>query len=975
MSKMDDVVKEFLVESYENLDRLDRDLVELEKAPSDHEILSSIFRTIHTIKGTCGFLAFSKLESVAHVGESLLSRLRDGVLTLTPEITTALLEMVDAVREMLSSIESTGQEGERNDAALIETLTRLQSAKGAPAAKATESAPAASPAPSSGEPAESKKDSASIYDRLGGAGAIKATVEKFYQRVLDDPQLQPFFANTDMDSLKAQQVRFFTQALGGPAEYKGRSMKEAHAPLAIEQRYFDLVAKHLMAALVSLSVPKLLMDEVVAVVAPLASEIVSAASEPPADRVGDILIEKGQTQPAEVEQAAQAQKEGDPRRMGEILVEQGAAQPREVLDALQTQASTRGAGAGVSESNIRVDVGLLDKLMNLVGELVLARNQILQFTVTHQEANFVATSQRLNLITTELQAGVMKTRMQPIGNVWNKFPRVVRDLATACGKKIRIEMEGKETELDKTIIEAIKDPLTHLVRNSADHGVEAPDKRKAAGKPAEGVVFLRAFHEGGQVNIEISDDGAGVDPERMKKKALQRGVITSEQAARMSEREAINLIFLPGFSTAEKVTNVSGRGVGMDVVKTNVEKIGGTVDVQSKLGQGTTVKIKIPLTLAIIPALTVTSGGDRFAIPQVSLVELVHLEGEQARKGIEMIHGAPVYRLRGNLLPLVNLGRELGIANQASGAESKAGPSEDAVNILVRLEGEEARKGVEMIQGAPVYEVHGKLLPPVNLRREPGVEDKASASESEVGQNGEGVNIVILQADDRTFGLVVEGIHDTEEIVVKPLGKLLKGISTFAGATIMGDGKVALILDVLGIAQRANVVSGVRDRALMDSTEESQERSGDLQTFLVCEVGKDRRVAMPLSLVARLEEFEASKVETTGDQDVVQYRGEIMPLVRLSKVLHVEPAATDRSNETLQVVVYSDQGHSVGLVVEQILDIVEERVTVERRVKQVGILGSAVIQKRVTDLLDVQEIVSTVDSKSSERPVAAGVSA
>ena len=915
MSKMDDVVKEFLVESYENLDRLDRDLVELEKAPSDHEILSSIFRTIHTIKGTCGFLAFSKLESVAHVGESLLSRLRDGVLTLTPEITTALLEMVDAVREMLSSIESTGQEGERNDAALIETLTRLQSGKGAPAAKATESAPAASPAPSSEGPAESKKDSASIYDRLGGAEAIKATVEKFYQRVLDDPQLQPFFANADMDSLKAQQVRFFTQALGGPAEYKGRSMKEAHAPLAIEQRHFDLVAGHLMAALVSLSVPKLLMDEVVAVVAPLASEIVSAASEPSADRIGDILIEEGRTQPEEVAKAAQAQTEGDPRRMGEILVEQGAAQPREVLDALQTQASTRGAGAGVSESNIRVDVGLLDKLMNLVGELVLARNQILQFTVTHQEANFVATSQRLNLITTELQAGVMKTRMQPIGNVWNKFPRVVRDLATACGKKIRIEMEGKETELDKTIIEAIKDPLTHLVRNSADHGVEAPDKRKAAGKPAEGVVFLRAFHEGGQVNIEISDDGAGVDPERMKKKALQRGVITSEQAARMSEREAINLIFLPGVSTAEKVTNVSGRGVGMDVVKTNVEKIGGTVDVQSKLGQGTTVKIKIPLTLAIIPALTVTSGGDRFAIPQVSLVELVHLEGEQARQGIEMI------------------------------------------------------------QGAPVYEVHGKLLPPVNLRREPGVEDKASASESEVGQNGEGVNIVILQADDRTFGLVVEGIHDTEEIVVKPLGKLLKGISTFAGATIMGDGKVALILDVLGIAQRANVVSGVRDRALMDSAEESQERSGDLQTFLVFEVGKDRRMAMPLSLVARLEEFEASKVETTGDQDVVQYRGEIMPLIHLSKVVHAESPATKGSDRALQVVVYSDQGHSVGLVVEQILDIAEERVTVERRAKQVGILGSAVIQQRVTDLLDVQGIVSAVDSKSSERPVAAGVSA
>ena len=314
----------------------------------------------------------------------------------------------------------------------------------------------------------------------------------------------------------------------------------------------------------------------------------------PLDSLGNIFIHKGQATVAEVEAAARQQQEGDPRRLGEILVERGAVKPQEVVEALKEQAQTRPA---VAESNIRVDVRLLDNLMNLVGELVLARNQVLQYTVTQQDSALAATSQRLNLITAELQEGLMKTRMQPIDNVWSKFPRVVRDLASACGKQIRIEMEGKETELDKIILESIKDPLTHIVRNSADHGIETPEARVAKGKPAEGCLRLRAFHEGGQVNIEISDDGNGVDGEKVKAKALQKGLITAEQAARMSEREMVNLIFLPGFSTAEKLTNVSGRGVGMDVVKTNIEKIGGTVDVQSKLGQGTTLKIKIPLRI------------------------------------------------------------------------------------------------------------------------------------------------------------------------------------------------------------------------------------------------------------------------------------------------------------------------------------------------------------------------------------------
>ena len=491
-----EIVKDFLVESYENLDRLDRELVGLEKDPNDAAALASVFRTIHTIKGTCGFLGFNKLEKVAHVGENLLTRLRDGQLTLNPELTTALLGMVDAVRQMLSQIEKTGQEGERDDSKLIATLTRLQQPPEAAAKNELAAAPKSAP--------------------------------------------------------------------------------EAAAPTSI----------------------------------------------------GDILMQRAGVTPAQVQSALQEQKEGDPRHMGEILVEQGVARPADVVDALRLQQASR-ASATVSDSTIRVDVGLLDKVMNLVGELVLARNQILQFANRMKDTSFLAASQRLNLITTELQEGVMKTRMQPIGNIWGQFPRTVRDVALGCHKEVAIEMEGKETELDKTIIEAIKDPLTHLVRNSVDHGIELPEARVKAGKDRIGRLILRAFHEGGQVNIEISDDGAGLNPERIRKKAVERAVITAEQATRMSDRELFNLIFLPGFSTAEKVTNVSGRGVGMDVVKTNVEKIGGTVDVQSTPGRGTTVRVKIPLTLAIIPALVVTCSGDRYAIPQVSLLELVRLEADK----------------------------------------------------------------------------------------------------------------------------------------------------------------------------------------------------------------------------------------------------------------------------------------------------------------------------------------------------------
>lgn len=770
----DNVVHEFLVESYENLDRLDQDFVSLEQNPQDRDRLSSIFRTIHTIKGTCGFLGFSKLERVAHVGENLLSRLRDGKLDLNPEITSSLLTMVDAVRQILSCIESDGNEGDADYTALITDLTRLQEA---------------APVVESATPPKSSPLSPTPVTNLNRVGAA------------DGAPVPPRNPPTD-----------------------------ASKPPAVEG-----------------------LEAVAA--APVASEAPPSPPDPPTAPTGS---------------------DGG-----------GGSRPP--------------AGRPISESTIRVDVRLLDTLMNLVGELVLARNQILQYAARNEDSTLGATSQRLNLITTELQEGVMKTRMQPIGNVWSKFPRVVRDLAMACQKNVRIEMEGKETELDKTIIEAIKDPLTHLVRNSVDHGIETPDIRKANGKPDHGILLLRAYHEGGQVNIEITDDGGGIDPAKLKAKAVEKGVITQDHAARMGDREALGLIFAAGFSTAAKVTNVSGRGVGMDVVRTNIEKIGGTVDVQSKLGQGTTLKIKIPLTLAIVPALIITVKGHRYAIPQVSLLELVRLDGEG--QGIEHIEGTPVYRLRGNLLPIVHLAQELGLDTPA----------------------------------------------PVD-------------TDEDAATDGKAVNIVVLQADERQFGLVVDEINDTEEIVVKPLGQQLKGIDAFAGATIMGDGRVALILDVMGVAQKGRVVSEIKEHGHGEKDPAALRQGADRRTLLLVRLGESGRVAIPLEKVARLEEFPRDSVEKGGNREVVQYRDRILRLVRVADVLGMSSFGTSEAEEPLQVVVYTHGEESIGLVVDAILDIVEEEVDLgSARAEAAGIMGAAIIQEKVTDLLDVEDVIRSVD--------------
>ncbi len=765
---MNEIVQEFLVETSENLDQLDQDLVALESDPHSRELLGSVFRTIHTVKGTTGFLGFTRLESLSHAAESLLSELRDGRLELTSARTDALLEVVDEIRALLTAIEHTGAEGDRDLAGLVATLERLQ------------------------QPDEDAEAEAEPDAQVPGA---------------------------------VEQVAREAPAGVGPA-----SRAEAPAPAAV-------TAPAVPAA------PRVAAPRV-------------AASEAPGAPVPASPV------PAALPPDAPEPAPADGHRFA-------------------------------SERSVRVDVDLLDSMMAQVGELVLARNQVSAHVDALDNQALHQTVQRLSMIVSELQEGVMKTRMQPVEQLWSKLPRVVRDLAALFAKSVSLEMEGGETELDRSLLEAVKDPLTHLVRNAIDHAIELPAERVAAGKPETGTLALRAYHEGGQVVLEVTDDGAGIDPGRIGAKALERDLVSQGQLDSMSEREIVDLIFRPGFSTASVVTNVSGRGVGMDVVRTNVERIGGTVDLTSTPGIGTTFRIKIPLTLAIIPALLVGCREQRYAIPQANLLEMVQLRTGGTHNDIERIGGALVYRLRGKLLPLVRLDETLGYAPLAT-------------------------------------------------------DDGTDA-----------VSIVVLQADGLLLGVVVDDVFGTEEIVVKPLGQHVKQVPLFAGATILGDGSVALILDVIGLASTAKVEEVAAGLGSTGADADEAGRAGERSTFVLLRVGRERRVAVPLKAVSRLEEAPVDAVEQAGRGRVMQYRGDLLPLVALASILpgiageEPEPEALGDPPTSVPVVVYSDGERQLGLVATEILDIVEGVFEVRAVGASPGILGSTVVHGHVTDVLDV----------------------
>ncbi len=605
-------------------------------------------------------------------------------------------------------------------------------------------------------------------------------------------------------------------------------------------------------------------------------------------------------------------------------------------------------GAHKTDTSIRVTVSLLDQLMNLAGELVLSRNQLLQTITSGDVRNAETVGQRIDLVTSELQEAIMLTRMQPIGNVFNKFPRVVRDLSKMLNKQMDLTIVGKDVELDKTIIEAINDPLTHLVRNSVDHGIEPPDERVRKGKNPKGSIVLKAYHEAGQVVIEISDDGKGLDGNILAETAINKGLITPEQAKTMSEKERVNLILLPGFSTAKKITDVSGRGVGMDVVKTNLDQLGGSIEIESEVGIGTTISVKLPLTLAIIPCQIVVTGGERYAIPQVNLEELLRIPASKIKDRIERVGDAEVVRLRGNLLPLIRLSDVLGIPRTYY----------DPVNDEVKPD---RRKHVadRRSKASPLF-TNGESAEE-GQQADNSIEFKRTGKDRR--QNpASALNIVVVSTGAMKYGLIVDRLQDSEEIVIKPLGRHLQQCKGYAGATIMGDGRIALILDVNNLSQMAGLTSldgTERANELAEAAKNAIIKAKDKQALLVFSSSPDEQFAVPLNQVERVEKIKITDIEDVGGRRVMQYRGGSLPLVSIDEVAMVQPLA-DRDD--LLVIVFNLAGKDIGLLAIGPIDAIEVAADVDdMTLKQTGIMGSSIINGHTTMLVDIFEIVQTIN--------------
>src|SRR6516165_98580 len=805
---MDDLLREFLTETSESLDTVDNQLVRFEQEPNNAKILDNIFRLVHTIKGTCGFLGLPRLEALAHAGETLMGKFRDG-MGVTAEAVTLILSSIDRIKEILAGLEATEAEPEGNDRDLIDQLEAMveqgvAAMSVSPPLIASASAPliaagSALPVPSAGVAAPAAAKSAPA----------------------PAPEPAPAAADTTEGTLVVQTL----ERLLRPGEVSLDDLERAFRETAVE-----------------------------AAPAPAAGEPAQRAEK---DASKDAKNPNDVKNPKDV--TKEARKEAKPARKA-------------------SSSAGEEASEGVANQSIRVNVDTLEHLMTMVSELVLTRNQLLEISRRNEDTEFKVPLQRLSNVTAELQEGVMKTRMQPIGNAWQKLPRIVRDLSGELGKQIELEMHGADTELDRQVLDLIKDPLTHMVRNSADHGLETPAERAASGKPEQGTIRLSACHEGGHIIIEISDDGRGLDIERIKAKALTNGLVSEAELEKMSEAQVHKFIFAPGFSTAAQVTSVSGRGVGMDVVRTNIDQIGGTIDIKSVAGEGCSVTIKIPLTLAIVSALIVEAGGDRFAIPQLSVVELVRARANSEHR-IERIKDTAVLRLRNKLLPLMHLKKLLKI-------------------------------------------------------------DDGSSSDPENGF------IVVTQVGNQTFGIVVDGVFHTEEIVVKPMSTKLRHIDMFSGNTILGDGAVIMIIDPNGIA-KALGASGNASHEIADENAALRGGSAEQMTsLLVFRAGSSHPKAVPLGLVTRLEEIAADKIELSNGRYMVQYRDQLMPLVQMSGV-NVQTSGSQ------PILVFADDGRSMGLVVDEIIDIVEERLNIEVAGSGEGILGSAVIKGQATEVIDV----------------------
>ncbi len=994
----DETLQMYLEESLDHLANIENDFLAIEEngADIDDDLVNKVYRAAHSIKGGAGFMGLTNIKDLTHEMENILGKIRSSDLVPTPDIVNILLKASDALKALMDDILNSN---EMDISAHVQALQAILEAGDNSDASATATSgatadhqPGADAAGvNGGTPSVAGEDGQLSLGLPDGSLTLVVQIEKvaplFEQSkcvylvrmdVAKDIQNRDKTCQSVVEEMEQTGIIISANFTLKPSEDLDREwMPDVPSMLVLFGSIlkpadinvlFEIADEQIYELRSNYGLYQLDGKPVLADAAPVDADTTVPVEQAPAPEPEPTPEPEPEPTPEPtaatvVEKKAPAQPKAEPAPATIPKPQPPKATPAASTSKSAPVANTAGDSPAVKkspkiehETSLRVHVSLLDQLMTLAGELVLSRNQLIQSIGSSDHRGSEIAGQRIDLITSELQEAIMLTRMQSIGNVFNKFPRVVRDMAAALGKQIELTLEGKDVELDKTIIEAIGDPLTHLVRNSVDHGVETPEVRQQAGKSAIGQIYLKAYHEAGQVNIEISDDGKGLDGNKLSAKAVEKGLITEDQVKIMSAREKTNLIFLPGFSTAEKVTDVSGRGVGMDVVKTNLDRLGGIIDIESEYGQGTTIRIKLPLTLAIIPCQIVLTGGERYAIPQVNLEELLRIPAEQVSKRIERVGNADVVRLRGNLLPLIRLAEVIDVDPIYTDPETGNTHTDRRKSISDR------RSKQSGVTDNVNHSSEAAPSDPQGKQRRRDDEDRRFHADS-------ALNIVVVSTGAMKYGLVVDSLNDSEEIVVKPLGRDLKQCKGYAGATIMGDGRVALILDVANLAQMAGLTSvegSSRAAEIAEAEKEALRANQDKQALLIFRSGESEQFAAPLNLVERIEKIKRSDIENVGGKRVIKYRGGSLALFSIDEVAMVDPLA---DVDNLLVIVFMVAEREVGILAIGPVDAQEINLDIDGvTLRQDGIMGSTIVGGNTTLLVDVFEIVRTLNPQWFELP-------
>lgn len=950
----DETLQMYVEESLEHLSDIEDDLLIIEDQGKNinEELVNNVFRAAHSIKGGAGFMGLSVIKELSHNVENVLGMIRTREMVPEPEIVSVLLSAFDELRELISNVETSNDKDVSSHIDKLVTLT-------------------------TGSLPEAEKESLSTIVKISHPDTniiFQAPQFDIDQAVKEGKYiyLVQYDMIKDLQDRNKNPIDVMKSLINSGIIIESKVDIETVGTLDSNNDPMRIPFYILFASIIEPDMIPVLVELEEKYIFTITGDMITKSGDKNETKIIESGSQQLETKTVELEttetESIQPEKINEEPAVTSTPVEsvqETAIQTEETSDEENQASGPQKASASQSQqtqSSLRVNINLLDTLMTLAGELVLSRNQLIQGISVKDDRALDTASQRIDMITSELQEAIMRTRMQPISNVFNKFTRVVRDLSSQLDKQVNLSMAGKEVELDKTIIEAINDPLTHLVRNSVDHGIETPNVRMRLNKNPTGEIGLKAFHEAGQVNIEITDDGKGLDGEALALSAIQKGLITEKRVSTMSEKEKTALIFLPGFSTAKEVTDVSGRGVGMDVVKTNLDKLGGIVDIDSEVGKGTTIRIKLPLTLAIIPSQIISVGKERYAIPQVNLDELLRIPASQVKERIEKVGNAEVVRLRGALLPLLNLSKVLDIettfVHPRTGEEhmNKRNDIADRRSAHIEIN--------DLPDTTDEHETDQNQSKNTSQDESQSDQDKVTTSKRKSSDRryhaASAINIAVVSAGPYKYGLVVDKLHDSEEIVVKPIGRHLKDCEGYAGATIMGDGKVALILDVASLARMAELttIEGL-NKITADEEKKHKGELKDRTALLLFRNSEAEHFAAPLNLVERIERIKAADIEIVSGRKVVQYRGGALTLYELGEVVNVQDLPDKKQYE---VIVFKIVGKEIGLMVTPPVDAIEVNLNIDATtLKQTGIMGSLIVNNHTTLMIDIFEIIKTVN--------------